>query len=410
MRIAPAFVLILVATSGGKRADTPAAPSSHVSPRVVAESLFAPAAPGSAQPNLAVDLQGRVVLSWLEPSNAGRAFQLAVHDGARWSPTRTIASGNNFIANWADFPSVQVLDGGRLAAHWLQRNGPGTSYHVRVAQSSDTGRTWAAAVIPHRDSVQSEYGFVAMWREPGRAGVVWLDGRKLKQGHDASNEMMLMSTTIRPDGSMGPEVRLDERTCDCCQNAAAMTPKGPVVVYRDRSPNEIRDIYVTRRIGDAWTSGVAVHADNWKIAACPVNGPAIAARDNRVAVAWFTAPGDSARVKVAFSDDAGANFSSPVRVDLGAPAGRVDVEILPDGAALVTWIERTGGDTAAVQARRVTRDGKPGAVVTVAASSAARATGFPRTVLTKEHAVFAWTQPSRPSSIRMARVPLASLR
>ena len=377
---------------------------------VSAESLANPAAAGSAQPNLTVDLQGRVVLSWLEPTNAGRAFQLAVHDGARWSPTRTIAARSDFIANWADFPSVEVLDGGRFAAHWLQRDGLGTSYGIRVVQSADTGRTWSAPIAPHRDSAKTEYGFVAMWREPGRVGIAWLDGRKLTKSHDTSNEMMLVSTTILPDGSMGPETRLDERTCDCCQNAAAMTAKGPVVVYRDRSQQEIRDIYITRRVGGAWTRGAAVHNDNWKIAACPVNGPAIAAKDNRVAVAWFTGAGDSARVKLAFSDDAGATFAAPIRIDGGLPAGRVDVELLADGAALVTWIERTGGDTASVQARRVSRDGRAGAPVVVAASSAARASGFPRTVIAKNHAVFAWTQPGRPSTIRMARIPLASLR
>jgi hypothetical protein len=250
-----------------------------------------------------------------------------------------------------------------------------------------------------------------MWRERGQLGAVWLDGRKFgKAGHDASNEMMLISTTIDPGGRLGPEVRLDERTCDCCQNSAAMTADGPIIAYRDRSPDEIRDIFVTRRVSGTWTPGVAVHADNWKINACPVNGPSIAASDRRVAVAWFTAANDSARVKVAFSDDAGATFGAPVRVDGGTPAGRVDVELLPDGAALVTWIERTGGDTAAVRARRVGRDGRVGSAMTVATSSAARASGFPRTVITGSDAVFAWTVPGRPSAVRVARARLAEFR
>lgn len=379
---------------------------------VVAESLPSPSGPGSAEPNLAVDANGRVYMSWLEPSDSGHALRVATLDGTRWSPPRTVISRRDFFVNWADFPSVEVLDGDRLIAHWLQRSGTGTyAYGVRVSQSSDGGRTWSAPVTPHRDSTQAEHGFVALWRESGRAGIAWLDGRKFsKASHDASNEMMLMSTTILPDGKLGPETRLDERTCDCCQNAAAMTSSGPVVVYRDRSQQEIRDIYITRRVGTTWTAGVPVHTDNWKIAACPVNGPAVAARGNRVAVAWFTGAGDTARVKVAFSDDAGAKFGAPIRVDGGSPAGRVDVELLADGAALVTWIERTRGDTAAVQSRRIARDGRAGATVSIAASSAARASGFPRTVLTKDHAVFAWTQPGRPSAVRVARVALSTLR
>jgi hypothetical protein len=410
MRLLPLTAAALVVAWIGVRATQNDSRAAEPAP-APADSVASPSGPGSAQPNLAVDGQGRVILSWLEPTDSGRAMRLSIHDGRRWSPAHTIVARRDLFANWADFPSIEVLDGGRLAAHWLQRDGAGSSYGIRVAQSADEGRTWSAPVKPHRDSAQTEYGFVAMWREPGRAALVWLDGRKFSKGsHDTTNEMMLMSTSIMPDGKLGPETRLDERTCDCCQNAAAMTTKGPVVVYRDRSAQEIRDIYVTRRVGTTWARGVPVHPDNWKIAACPVNGPAIAARGDRVAVAWFTAPGDSARVKLAFSDDAGATFSAPVRVDGGMPAGRVDVELLPDGAALVTWIERTGGDTAMVQARRVTREGRTGAPITIASSSAARASGFPRTVLTREHAVFAWTHPGRPSSIRMARVALSTLR
>jgi hypothetical protein len=250
-----------------------------------------------------------------------------------------------------------------------------------------------------------------MWREHGKLGAVWLDGRKFgTEGHHASNEMMLVSTTVAPNGALGPEVRLDERTCDCCQNAAAVTANGPIVAYRNRSPDEIRDIYVTRRVKSAWTAGVAVHDDHWKIAACPVNGPQLAADGHRVALAWFTAANDTPRVNIAFSDNSGATFAEPIRVDGGNPAGRVDVVLLQGGGALVTWVERIGGDTAAVRARRVDRDGSTGPAITIATSSAARASGFPRMAATKTDVVFAWTVPSLPSTIRVARSRLSEFR
>ena len=391
-----------------------------VPPAVSIDSISSPARPGSSTPNLAVGADGRVYMSWIEPADSGHALRFAVLDGKQWSPAQTIRAGRDFWVNWADFPSIKVLDGGRLAAHWLQRNGPGTyAYGVRISQSRDGGRTWSTPVMPHRDSSQNEHGFVAMWPERGQLGAVWLDGRKFKTaghgtpssgGHDATNEMMLMSTTIDANGKLGPEVPLDQRTCDCCQNTAAMTSDGPIIAYRNRSPEEIRDIYVTRRVGGKWTAGVPVHGDNWKIAACPVNGPSVAASGRRVALAWFTAANDSARVKVAFSDDAGAKFGAPIRVDGGVPAGRVDVALAQDGSALVTWIERVGGDTAAVRVRRVARDGTGGAPITVATSSASRASGFPRMAITRSDVVFAWTVPGRPSAVRVARAPIATLR
>ena len=382
-------------------------------PRTAVDSIASPAAPGSAEPFLTVGADGKVYMSWLEPaSDSNTALRFAVHDGTRWSVPRTIVSRRDLFVNWADFPSVQVLDGNRLAAHWLQRNGRGTyAYGVRIVHSRDGGATWSEPVIPHRDSSQTEHGFVAMWRERGTLGAVWLDGRKFnKAGHSPSNEMMLMSTTFGADAKRGAESALDDRTCDCCQNAAAMTSAGPIVAYRNRTTDEIRDIHVTRRVAGKWTPGVAVHDDNWKIAACPVNGPALAARENRVALAWFTAAADSARVNVAFSSDAGAKFNAPVRVDDGKPAGRVGVAMLPDGDALVTWVERIGGDTAAVRVRRVKRDGSRGAAMTVASSSAARASGFPKLAVTGSNLVFAWTVPGKPSMVRVARTPVSAIR
>jgi hypothetical protein len=350
-------------------------------------------------------------MSWLEPTDSGFALRFATLTDRQWSVPRTIRAGRDFFVNWADFPSIEVLDGQRLAVHWLQRvSGSSYAYHVRIAQSSDGGVTWSEPTAPHRDSSQQEHGFVAMWPEAGRLGAVWLDGRKFgEQGHDVANEMMLVSTTIAANGTRGAEVRIDERTCDCCQNAAAMTSAGPIVAYRNRSEDEIRDIYVTRRVDGEWTTGRPVYADNWKIAACPVNGPALAARGSSVALAWFTAANDSARVKLAFSTDAGASFGPPVRVDDGNPAGRVDAVLLPDGSALVTWIERTGGDSAAVRGRRVRADGAVDASLTLAASSAARASGFPKVAVAGRHLIFAWTVPGNPSVVRVARTPIAGL-
>ena len=400
------LAVLVAAALGASRGGRAASPTFSV------DSMASPTGPGSAEPNLTVGPDGRVYLTWLEPADSGHALRFSVLDGAAWSPARTIVSRRDLFVNWADFPSLEVLDGGRLAAHWLQRNGAGSyAYGVRVVQSGDGGNTWSRPVMPHRDSSMTEHGFVAMWRERGQLGAVWLDGRKFnKEGHDVANEMMLVSTSLLPSGARGPEVRLDERTCDCCQNAVAVTSAGPIVAYRNRTTDEIRDIYVTRRVGGKWLPGAPVNNDNWKIAACPVNGPALSARGNRVALAWFTAAGDSARVKVAFSDNAGTTFGTPVRVDGGKPAGRVDVALLTDGSALVTWVERIGGDTAAVRARRIARDGVPGVTTTIASGSAARASGFPKMAITGSNAMFAWTVPGRPSTVRVARAPVSEFR
>jgi hypothetical protein len=376
-----------------------------------------PAGPGSAEPNLTVGPGRRVYLSWLEPGrDSTYEFKLAVREGNHWSAPRTIVREKNLFVNWADFPSVVALPDGRLAAHWLQRSGPGRySYGVRISQSSDGGATWSRPITPHRARVETEHGFASLWPADGRLGAIWLDGRKYRPtGQAAPNEMMLIATTIGSDRSLGREVGVDDRVCDCCQTAVAMAAGGPVVAYRNRTPDEIRDIYVARLVDGRWTTPRPVYNDGWRIAACPVNGPAIAADGDRVVVAWFTGAADTARVHLAFSDDGGTTFRPPTRVDNGSPAGRVDVVLQPDGSALVSWLERTaatpaqgGGEGAEVRVRRVRSDGTLGQWATVARSTAARASGFPQMVATARGEVFfAWTAPGDPSEVRVARAIL----
>jgi hypothetical protein len=182
-----------------------------------------------------------------------------------------------------------------------------------------------------------------------------------------------------------------------------------VVVYRDRSADEVRDIGAARFVGGRWTEPTLVHRDGWKIEGCPVNGPSIAADGRRVAVAWYTAAGDTPRVRVAFSSDAAAQFGAPVEVDDGKPMGRVDVALLADGSALVSWLERTA-DGGEVRARRVYADGRRGQAVTIAKTSVERASGFPHLVRSGDRIVFAWTEASKPSAVRTATLTVSAFR
>jgi hypothetical protein len=359
--------------------------------------IASPAGPGSGQSRLAVGPDGRVYLSWIERAGDNRfSLRFSVKEGDRWSLPQTIAEGANWFVNWADFPSLIALPDGSLAAHWLVKSGPGTyAYDVHMARSFDGGKTWERPFVPHRDGRQTEHGFVSMFAaSDGLLGAVWLDGREMK-GHESGHghgNMTLRYVAIRRDGSMTGEAALDAKVCECCQTSAAMTAAGPVVVYRDRSDQEIRDISIIRWQAGKWSEPQTVHRDGWQINGCPVNGPAVAASDKRVAVAWFTGANNKPRVHLAFSADAGQSFGEPVTIDDGSPVGRVGVVLLPDGSAVVSWLEKlTGGGE--VRVRRVEPGGKLGRSITVAPSGTARSSGFPQMVRSGDQLIFAWTGP-----------------
>jgi hypothetical protein len=405
-----ATVAILVAACSGN--EVIRRPIGAITP------IDAPAGTLSGEPNLAVDASGRVYLSWLErKADSTVALHLAMRDGGTWSPPSTVTARSDLFVNWADFPSVFVAPSGRVVMHWLQRRPGGKySYDVITRQSTDAGATWSAPRVLHDDNVAAEHGFVSFFAADGDSvEAVWLDGRATAGGgHDSHaaprGAMQLGNARIGPDGGIAASTIIDDRICDCCQTSAAMTSRGPVVVYRDRSPDEIRDIAVLRRVDGKWTQPARVHADEWHIEGCPVNGPSVVANGEQVAVAWFTGARDTARVNVAFSADAGATFSAPVRVDDGNPAGRVDVEFDDTGRALVTWLERVGDDGAEVRLRSIATDGSASSAIVVASSAAARSSGFPRMVRSGTEMVFAWTQPGDTARVRMAVASLATSR
>ena len=374
------------------------------------EEIASPAGEGSGEPFLS-SAGDTVLMSWLQAAGAGRhELRFATYVRRARDAPRVIASSDAFFVNWADFPSVTPGPDGTLWAHWLERGGSGGyDYGIRIVRSVDGGATWSAPWTPHEDGTPTEHGFVSTVGTGDGLGFLWLDGRRFVEGPDGlsrTEEMALYFRTADGTGQAGSETLVDARVCDCCQTDMALTADGPVAVYRDRSEGEIRDIRVRRYVGGAWSEGEIVHEDGWETAACPVNGPAVAARGEAVAVAWFTAAGGVPRVKLALSDDAAESFGEPLLVDGGNPAGRVDVVMLPDGAVLVSWLERTGGEWAEVRARWVGPDGRMGEGVSVSPSSGERASGFPRLAASADGSVsVAWTDVTELAPrVRVARI------
>ena len=351
------------------------------------------------EPNLFISESGVPYISWVEYlTDSTDALAFSKMENGKWSAPLEIARGNDWFVNWADFPSL-VLNGDWIAAHWLQKSAEGTyDYDVHISQSIDDGKTWQPSFIPHRDSVAAEHGFVTMFPiSKDRMFAVWLDGRNTKteqqavDGHGhGGGAMTLRTAEFDQAGNLFEEAELDSRICDCCQTDAAMTSNGPVVVFRDRSEHEIRDISIVRKVDGEWTLPHLVHADNWEISGCPVNGPAVIADGDRLIVAWFTSANGEPMVKVAFSTNAGATFSAPLRVDDGYPLGRVDVEIFDNQNAMVTWLEKSD-EEAAIKAVIVGQNGKEGESFTLVKTSPARNSGFPILAKNKDQFLLAWT-------------------
>jgi hypothetical protein len=327
------------------------------------------------------------------------ALRYAAFDGRLWSEPRTVAASPKIFANWADFPALVQSNGGWLVAGWPETSGVGAyEYFLELARAESRGGPWKRLGPAHEDRTASEHGFVSLVPEGDGVRAFWLDGRQMR---GERGNMSLR--TARIGQAPAPSDLLDARVCDCCQISAAVGADGPLVVYRDRSEGEVRDVSIVRRDGSGWTRPRTVARDDWKIDGCPVNGPAVAANGRRVAVAWFTGARDRARVSLATSSDGGRTFSPPIPVDEAGPAGRVAVVLAENGDAIVAWVA-TEGKSGSIRIRRVDAGGRAGAPVTVAATSIARSSGFPRIARLGATLLVAWVEASDPFRLRAATI------
>ncbi len=366
-----------------------------------------PADSVSAEPYLFTDKNGVVYLSWMEKTKEKSTLKFSVLNKEKWSEPRVISSGDNWFVNWADYPLLASDGAKNLIAHFLEKSEKGTyTYDVKLVTSADEGKTWSASKILHDDGKKAEHGFVSMIPYGDNYFISWLDGRNAVMetgaGHEEGHhgQMTLRGAIVDKQGNKSGEWELDNRVCDCCQTSAALTTNGPIVIYRDRSEQEIRDMSIVRFVNGKWTSPKTIFPDNWKIEGCPVNGPRTDAQGNNLAVAWFTSPDKKAQVNIVFSTDGGATFGAPIRIDEGKGIGRVDVIILDEKTAMVSWMEGS-----VIKATKVYRDGKKESSMVIASSAESRSSGFPQMTKSGNNLIFAWTD-EKEKTIKVASLPL----
>lgn len=394
-RLARALVTcVVLAGCSGRSAPTPA-PSDP------------PAQPGAMAPRLAPLADG-VLLTWLEPRDSGhRLIAARRHSSGAgdWSEPQAITTGDAFFANWADLPGAVQEPDGRIVVHWLERLGSAKyAYGVRIARSTSEGLGWTAGGLLHDDASATEHGFVSWLSTPSGTRAFWLDGRAMEAGGS-----MQLRTTLLDGAEPRPSMMLDESVCDCCATDAAMTFAGAIVVYRDRSANELRDIAYVIAGTDGYTDPALVHADGWQIGGCPVNGPAVAAEGgDQVAVAWFTAAQDEPRVLLALSADSAHSFATPIIVDADRPVGRVDVTLDGSDGAVVCWMAATR-DGAEIRLQRIAAEGPRGVPRVLTTTTPARSAGVPTMVREGERLVIAWVEDVKPSRLRVATVAIDEL-
>lgn len=348
-------------------------------------ALANPAGLGSLQPNWSVAPDNAAVFSWIEPSQGGAfALKYAVRRDASWSPARTIAANRRFFRHPAEMPEVLALPGGHWFAHWVESPGGDSDAEYVYVSSSTDGVHWTTPLQAHHDRSPVQHGLASMIANPdGTGSIFWLEALR---GED--NPVSLKRTIVDATGKEIREEVIQSDVCGCCPTAVTRSSKGLLLAFRAHAQDNIRDIAVTRLEDGKWTAPRIVTPDNWRIEACPTNAAAIAAKGNRVAVAWFTGAQGNPREQIAFSNDDGSMFNKPVVLSTGHAFGYTSMTLKEDGGAIVSWLERSP-EGAKVLVRQVSAAGVAGPVLEVAEGGRI-ALGYPKIFHLGNDTLIAW--------------------
>lgn len=351
-------------------------------------------------------------LSWVSQEDSLTSLHYSKFTNGTWQPSEEIISGTNWFVNWADFPQI-AENKGNILTSFLQKSTHGKyTYDIKLNLYNDATKTWKKNFSLHSDGTASEHGFVSIQPYGEDAFFVsWLDGRNTVGGHgDHMNQgagaMTLRGALVTFMGEIVEELELDDRVCDCCNTASTLFNGNVVVAYRDRSDDEIRDISIKTKNMDQWKEPQTIGNDQWQIAGCPVNGPAMDSFESSFAIAWFTGVGEEGKVQIVFMGD---TITEPIRIDAGNATGRVDVVMISETEAAVLWMEPQGNKEV-IQLVKVDSKGQKSNPITISKTSPERASGFPQLERVGTTLYMAWTVTSEAhSKIQMASVSLDDL-
>jgi hypothetical protein len=214
---------------------------------------------------------------------------------------------------------------------------------LRLSRSLDGGRTFEGPLRVNEDRPIS-HSFEGLAVAPdGTVIVSWIDSR------DGPNTAGSYLARVLDRGSrVERAIKLDEgETCVCCRiDVAAGARETVAVAWRKVLPGSIRDMVLatSRDGGRSFSPAALVHADGWKIAACPHRGGSVALDGRgRVYLAWYTEGRDNQpRMLFAVSSD-GRRFGTPIRLNVTAGSIPDHVRLAADtqGRVAIVWEEAT---------------------------------------------------------------------
>jgi hypothetical protein len=291
---------------------------------------------------VAVGGDGEPIVAWAAQDGSDNVLYAA--RPGQGAPVRVNPAGTS-VDSLHQAPGVAVGPGGELYLTWSSRRpvpvGGLFASDLRLSRSLDGGKTWDGHLVVNEDAPTS-HSFEGLAVAPGGTVIVaWIeirDGKAATFVARVAERGARVAETLRLDGG---------ETCVCCRVDVAAGPGDRVaVLWRKVFPENVRDMVLaaSRDGGRTFGAPALVHADGWKIAACPHRGGSLAtdARGRLYAV-WYT-EGTEGRPDLMFATSAdGRRFSAPRRLHTATASIPDHVRLAVDGAGrgAIVWEDST---------------------------------------------------------------------
>jgi hypothetical protein len=336
----------------------------------------------NATPSLTI--AGRAIAAvWTSTKDGATNVYLAMSNdgGATFTEPRRVNDQDGDASANNEQPPRVTLSGSSatrtVTVVWSKRNeGPQRTRRdaVRMARSTDGGRTFSPARFTHDSTLSGARGWESLAvGSDGQVHAVWLDGRDAEKkmaeaahsgaAHKGQPPQDIYHSTIAPDGRVIESV-IATGVCFCCKTAVAVDGRGAVyAAWRHIFPGSMRDIAFAKSIdgGRHFSPLVRVSEDKWELNGCPEDGPTLGVDQAGVIhIAWATVVNEGEPQKALFyaTSRDGKTFSPRMRIPIAGVAtpGHPQLTLMPDGGTAIVWDEVMEG-LRRVSFTRVSRSG-----------------------------------------------------
>jgi hypothetical protein len=264
-------------------------------------------------PSIAADAHGRVALTFVTSDSTGKDLWLTVSrdSGLTFGEPIRIDQRPASVASYPEGRPIAAFGpGGALAVAWASRR-PDTSGAVDLMAraSGDGGATFGAAVVVNDDAEaaadawswrrrlnpRAYHGFPALTFLPdGSLFAAWLDERHQRPGDDPSRSTLYAAVSADGGETWGENLQVAHGVCSCCRPIASSDPAGRVALAYRSGVDDLRDpaLAVSLDGGRSFQVDTVVSTDQWRVAGCPDQGPALSWNGDRGGYyAWYTGAG-----------------------------------------------------------------------------------------------------------------------